>query len=78
MDTVIYKNMDAIYEIDKELLFTGDYNMKGSAPVPPAQGDSLTYSLVPVRLPSLTCDPCPITAARGTDCLARHHQAASW
>ncbi len=39
MDVVIYKNIDELFEIDKELLFTGDYNMKGGAPVPPAQGE---------------------------------------
>ena len=36
MDSIIYKSMDDLYEIDKEMLFTGDYNM-GTKPVPPAQ-----------------------------------------
>jgi hypothetical protein len=28
-----------LYSIDKEMLFTGDWNMKGGSPVPPAQGE---------------------------------------
>ena len=36
MDSIIYKSMDDLYKIDKEMLFTGDYNM-GTKPVPPAQ-----------------------------------------
>lgn len=36
MDSIIYKSMDDLYRIDKEMLFTGDYNM-GTKPVPPAQ-----------------------------------------
>lgn len=31
-------SQDELYEIDKELLYTGDYNMIGSSPVPPVQG----------------------------------------
>jgi hypothetical protein len=38
MDTVIFRNIDDIFDIDKDLLFTGDYGMKGGSPVPPAQG----------------------------------------
>lgn len=30
-----------MYEIDKELLYTGDYGMKGGSPVPPVQGGLL-------------------------------------
>lgn len=41
MDSIIFNNMDELYEIDKELLFTGDYNMKGNSPVAPAQGGFL-------------------------------------
>lgn len=41
MDSVIYDNMDEIYAIDKEILYTGDYGMKGNSPVPPAQGGFL-------------------------------------
>lgn len=40
MDSIIFKNMDELYELDKEMVFTGDYNM-GSKPVPPAQGGFL-------------------------------------
>jgi hypothetical protein len=29
---------DELYSIDKEVLYTGDWNMRGSSPVPPAQG----------------------------------------
>ena len=38
MDSIVYQNMDELYEIDKEMLYTGDWNMKGSSPVPPVQG----------------------------------------
>ncbi len=41
MDSIIFQNMDEIYNIDKEILFTGDYNMKGGSPVVPAQGGFL-------------------------------------
>lgn len=41
MDSVIFQNMDELYSIDKEMLFTGDYNMKAGSPVPPAQGGFL-------------------------------------
>ena len=41
MDSIIFKNMDELFDIDKEMLFTGDYNMKGGSPVPPAQGGFL-------------------------------------
>lgn len=41
MDSIILKSMDELYSIDKELLFTGDYNMRGGSPVPPAQGGFL-------------------------------------
>lgn len=41
MDTIIYKNMDELFEINSELLFTGDYGMKGGSPVPPVQGGFL-------------------------------------
>ena len=41
MDSIIFQNMDELYEIDKEVLFTGDYNMKGGSPVVPAQGGFL-------------------------------------
>lgn len=41
MDSIIFKNMDDLFDIDKEMLFTGDYNMKGGSPVPPAQGGFL-------------------------------------
>jgi len=41
MDSIIYKNMDELYELDKEMLYTGDYNMQGGSPVPPAQGGFL-------------------------------------
>lgn len=30
---------DELYSIDKELLYTGDYNMQGNSPVPPVQGN---------------------------------------
>ena len=32
---------DELYELDKELLYTGDYNMQGHSPVPPVQGGFL-------------------------------------
>ena len=38
MDSIVYQNMDELYDIDKEMLYTGDWNMKGSSPVPPVQG----------------------------------------
>lgn len=41
MDSIIFRNLDALFDIDKEFLFTGDYNMKGGSPVPPAQGGFL-------------------------------------
>ncbi len=41
MDSIIFKNMDELYRIDKEMLFTGDYNMKAGSPVAPAQGGFL-------------------------------------
>lgn len=41
MDSIIFQNMDEIYDIDKDVLFTGDYNMKGGSPVVPAQGGFL-------------------------------------
>jgi hypothetical protein len=41
MDSIIYQNMDELYELDKELLFTGDWNMKAGSPVPPVQGGFL-------------------------------------
>lgn len=41
MDSVIFQNMDELYSLDKEMLYTGDYNMKGGSPVAPAQGGFL-------------------------------------
>ena len=41
MDSIIYKNMDELYHLDKEMLYTGDYNMKAGSPVAPAQGGFL-------------------------------------
>lgn len=41
MDSILFKNMDELYEMDYELLFTGDYNMKAGSPVAPAQGGFL-------------------------------------
>jgi hypothetical protein len=41
MDFAIFQNMDELYSIDKELLFTGDYGMIAGSPVPPAQGGFL-------------------------------------
>lgn len=41
MDSIVFKNMDDLYELDKEMLFTGDYGMMGGSPVPPAQGGFL-------------------------------------
>lgn len=41
MDSIIFRNLDDLFDIDKEFLFTGDYNMKGGSPVPPAQGGFL-------------------------------------
>lgn len=41
MDSVVLQNMDEIYAIDKEMLFTGDYNMQGRSPAVPAQGGFL-------------------------------------
>ena len=35
------EQQDELFELDKELLFTGDYNMQGSSPVPPVQGGFL-------------------------------------
>lgn len=41
MDSIVFKNMDQIFNIDKEFLYTGDYNMKGSCKYPPVQGGFL-------------------------------------
>lgn len=41
MDSIVFKNMDGIFNIDKEFLFTGDYNMKGNCKYPPVQGGFL-------------------------------------
>ena len=41
MDSLVLGNMDELFSIDKELLFTGDWNMKGGSPVPPVQGGFL-------------------------------------
>lgn len=41
MDSIIFNNMDEIFSLNKELLFTGDYNMKGNSPAVPAQGGFL-------------------------------------
>ena len=41
MDSIVFKNMDEIFSIDKELLYTGDYNMKGNCKFPPVQGGFL-------------------------------------
>jgi len=41
MDSIVFQNMDEIYALDKEMLYTGDYNMKGGSPVAPAQGGFL-------------------------------------
>lgn len=41
MDCIIFRNLDALLSMDKELVYTGDYNMKGSSPVAPAQGGFL-------------------------------------
>ena len=41
MDSIVFKNMDEIFKIDKEFLFTGDYNMKGNCKYPPVQGGFL-------------------------------------
>lgn len=41
MDSIVFKNMDEIFSIDKELLYTGDYNMKGNCKYPPVQGGFL-------------------------------------
>ena len=41
MDSIIFRNLDSLFNIDKELLYTGDYNMKAGSPVAPAQGGFL-------------------------------------
>ncbi len=41
MDSIIFQNMDELYRYDKEMLYTGDYNMKAGSPVAPAQGGFL-------------------------------------
>ncbi len=41
MDSIIFDSMDALYELDKEMLFTGDYNMGPKSPAVPAQGGFL-------------------------------------
>lgn len=42
MDSIIFRNLDSIFSVrDKELLYTGDYNMKAGSPVAPAQGGFL-------------------------------------
>jgi len=41
MDSIVFDSMDALYELDKEMLFTGDYNMGPRSPAVPAQGGFL-------------------------------------
>jgi hypothetical protein len=41
MDSIVFKNMDVLYDLDKEMIWTGDYNMQGNSPVPPVQGGFL-------------------------------------
>jgi hypothetical protein len=41
MDSIIFQNLDALFNLDFELLYTGDYNMKAGSPVAPAQGGFL-------------------------------------
>jgi hypothetical protein len=41
MDSIVFQNMDELYNIDKEMLFTGDWNMKAGSPAVPAQGGFL-------------------------------------
>lgn len=41
MDSIVLKNLDELFSMDKELLYTGDYNMKGNAKYPPVQGGVL-------------------------------------
>lgn len=41
MDSIIFQNMDELYNMDKEMIYTGDYNMKAGSPVAPAQGGFL-------------------------------------
>jgi hypothetical protein len=38
MDSIIFQNLDELYNLNYELLFTGDYNMMSGSPYPPAQG----------------------------------------
>lgn len=44
MDSIIFKNMDEILNVDREMLYTGDYNMKAGSPVAPAQGGFLVIT----------------------------------
>ena len=32
------ESQDELYEMDYEMMFTGDWNMRGGSPAPPAQG----------------------------------------
>lgn len=41
MDCIVFRNLDRLLAMDREFLYTGDYNMKGSSPVAPAQGGFL-------------------------------------
>jgi len=41
MDSIVLKNLDELFSIDKELLYTGDYNMKGRCKYAPVQGGFL-------------------------------------
>mmetsp|Transcript_6203 Transcript_6203/g.13685 ORF Transcript_6203/g.13685 Transcript_6203/m.13685 type:complete len:397 (+) Transcript_6203:158-1348(+) len=41
MDSIVLKNLDELFSVDKELLFTGDYNMKGRCKYAPVQGGFL-------------------------------------
>ena len=44
MDSIVFGNMDSIFNLDAEMLFTGDYNMKGRSPAVPAQGGFLVVT----------------------------------
>ena len=41
MDSIVFKNMDELFAIDKELLYAGDYNMQAGSPAVPVQGGFL-------------------------------------
>ena len=67
---------DELFEIDKELLYTGDWNMRGHSPVPPVQGTTILavftilYKYIYIYI---TCANCVLYISHRTDTLLYTH-----